>query len=71
MNAGHTTPMFLAVGTGMDGATIVQEGIRDGKVYIAPAFFVTSKLVTRYSEVHVLGTTTKQAQQDGILLLSL
>lgn len=71
MNAGQTTPMFLALGTRMDGATIVQERIRDGEGYIAPAFFVTSKTVNRYWEVNLLGITTKQIQQEGILLLSL
>lgn len=52
----------------MDGATIVQEGIRDGKGYITPVFFITSKLVNMYSEVHLLGITAKQTQQEGILL---
>lgn len=46
----------------MDGATIVQEGIRDEKGYIAAVFFITSKLVNMYSEVHLLGITAKQTQ---------
>lgn len=52
----------------MDGATIVQEGIRDGKGYIAPVFSITSKLVNMYSEVHLLVITTEQTQQEEMLL---
>lgn len=71
MNVGQTTPMFPALGTRMDRATIVQEGIRYGRGYIAPVFFIATKLVNRYSEVYLLGITTKQTQQEGILLMSL